>query len=515
MAGFVISPLQQYYIGQETFKFQTFPTPALQGVTDVYDFIEGASVEEIQLRTTQLRNELASVSRIDLQPNIWQEATPRCSSNSANDFGISPVCEQGNVTFDSIATLQDPYVAQLPAGYQTGLLTQFMPRMNSSVSFLNVSQTAFPSECEATPHAYYIEYSYNSTLLNVRVCMLDGIYHSPWKLTRDRQDTTETMFLDIRSGGLINQADNTDNPANATFKATVNTTLGYFELPNYNNSGNPGPLLARDPHNTCPGNEDQCLSQWISKRSLQTNESSDSFAIGDVANLGPLAMIVAAMFEPGSFIATQIPSNGTTPGPNIPCTVPPLNLLFHGRGNLQQTGAWAYRQCYNQPFYDDDGYYSINPWLNNFYDLGNMQNALHLAAILASQVWLNLPDGQLAVWQDMGRDSIRPKIPPAGMILLSILLSIDLLLLLVAAIYISFSYTWAEALDSLAMMRLGAARADELPLQVSSSEVKDKTRATLERMPGWVGDARPNDEVGTVAIGATVPLKTGRRYQVS
>ena len=144
-----------------------------------------------------------------------------------------------------------------------------------------------------------------------------------------------------------------------------------------------------------------------------------------------------------------------------------------------------------------------------------MQNALHLAAILASQVLLNLPDGQLTVWQDMGHDSIRPKIPPAGMILLSVLLSIDLLLLLVAAIYISFSYTWAEALDSSAMMRLGAARADELPLQVSSSEVKEKTRAMLERMPGWVGDARPNDEVGTVEIGATVPLKTGRRYQVS
>ena len=56
------------------------------------------------------------------------------------------------------------------------------------------------------------------------------------------------------------QADDTANPANATFKATVNTTLGYYELPNYNNSGNPGPLLARDPHNTCPDNMDQCLS---------------------------------------------------------------------------------------------------------------------------------------------------------------------------------------------------------------------------------------------------------------
>ena len=92
------------------------------------------------------------------------------------------------------------------------------------------------------------------------------------------------------------------------------------------------------------------------------------------------------------------------------------------------------------------------------------------------------------------------------MILLLNLLAIDLMLLLVAAIYISFLYILAEALDSLAIMRLGAARANELPLQVILSEVKDKTRAMLEQMPGWVGAARPSDEVGTMAIRATVPL---------
>lgn len=350
--------------------------------------------------------------------------------------------------------------------------------------------------------------------------MLEGISYSPWKATRDRQDTTETMFLNIHFGGSKNLADLDDNPENITFKLTVNTTLGYFELPNYNNSGIAGPLLAKDPHDTCLGNEDQCLSQWQSKRSLQTNESSTSFAIGVTTNLGPLAMIVAAMFEPGSFIATQIPQNGTTPpdiyiykpgpGPAIPCTLPPLDLLLNGLGENVL--------CSQQPFNADAGYISITEWLTNFYDIGTMQNALHAAAILASQVWLSLTDsadGSLTVYYDMGQDSTRPKISSAGMILLSILLAIDLLLLLAVAIYISFSRTWAGNFDSSAMMRLGAARADELPLQVISSEGKEKTRAMLERMPGWVGDARPDDEVGALAIGATVPLKAGRRYQAS
>ena len=461
-----------------------------------------------------LRNELASVTPNDFQPNIWQEGTPQCSSNFSYEFGVSPECQQGGVTFDSIAKLSHPYVVQLPAGYQTGLMTQFMPRMNSSVSFLNVSQTAFPSDCNTSSGAYYIEYSYNTSLLNVQVCIPDGVSQSPWKATRARQDATETMFMNIHFGSLENMANFDRNPGNITLKLTINTTIGYFELPNYNNNGTAGPLLAKDP--ICPGNpddDDQCLAGWKPKRSLQTNENSSSYYIDNVPNLGPLAMIVAAMFEPGSFIATQIPNGTKAPDPSlaaqpVPCTIPPLNLLFDG----------GHVSCDNEPFYSNDGYISITQWLTNFHAISNMQDALHAAAILASQVWLNSvnlggPYGELDVQYDMGQDSIRPKIPAAGIILLSILLAIDLSLLLAVAIYISFSYTWAGAFDSSAMMRLGAARADEMPLQVISSEGKENTKATLERMPGWVGDARPDDEVGAVAIGATVPLKAGRKYE--
>ena len=337
--------------------------------------------------------------------------------------------------------------------------------------------------------------------------MPDGVSQSPWKATRDRQDTTETAFLNIQSSS----SENLPYPANITLKITIDTTLGYFELPNYNNNGTAGPLLANGPHDTCPDTDYICLSQSPRKRSLQTNESSSSFAIDTVPNLGPLAMIVAAMFEPGSFIATQIPQNGTkppdellTPAKPLPCTISPLSMLFGEPGDSTQ--------CVKA----DGGYDSITQWLTLFYDIGDMQNALHAAAILASQVWLNREngvDGHLAVQYDMGHNSIRPKIPSAGIILLSILLAIDLLLLLAVATYIRFSYTWAEAFDSSAMMILGAARAHELPLQVISSEGKESTKAMLGRMPGWVGDAKPDDEVGAVAIGATVPLKAGRRYE--
>ena len=63
------------------------------------------------------------------------------------------------------------------------------------------------------------------------------------------------------------------------------------------------------------------------------------------------------------------------------------------------------------------------------------------------------------------------------------------------------------------MMRLGAARAWELPLQINSSGGERDTQARLEQMPGWVGDARPDDEdAGVLALGAFAPLKAGRNY---
>lgn len=510
LIGLLIGPLQQYYIGQESFKFQTFQTPGLQGGTDIYDLVRTGPSGNNRIQTARLRGELASVSNKDFQPELWQEGTPHCSSNHSSDLEFSPECYQGGTTFDNIAALLSPYIAQLPSGYQTGLITQFMPRMNSSISYATVSQTDFPQNCNTISGAYYIEYAYNETLLNVQVCMPDDISRSPWRATRDRQDISEQMFLNIAFGTSISPATLDKTPGNVTLKLLVNTTLGYFELPNYNNSGIAGPLLAKDPHDTCQGNDAQCLSQWHSKRSLQINESDSSFAIGRVANQGPLAMIAAAMFDPGSFIATQFPQNATRPlsplipGPGIPCTVAPLKLLL---GKFVQT------PCYPEPLNADEGYGSVSSWLAAFYDLGAMQNALHAAVILASKVWLTSITGRLTVMYDLGQDSERPKISSAGVILLSILLAIDLFLLLALATYISFSYTWTSYFDSSAMMRLGAARSDELPLQIISTEREEKTRAVREQVPGWVGDARPDDDVGVLAIGATAPLKPGRRYR--
>ncbi len=518
MIGFTIPPLQQYYIGQESFKFQTVSSFGLQDGTDVFDLFNDDTSGDNQFQTALLRSELASISTHDFQPDLWQEGTLYCSPNASSRFQVPEECRHGGTTFENISSLLGTYIAQLPAGYQTGLMTQFMPRMNNSVAYTNVSEAEFPPNCDTIPGAYYTNFIYNKTVLNLQVCMPDDMAYSPWKATRDRQDISETMFLHASYGTLRNPVTLDLNPANATFKLVVNTTLGYFELPNYNNSGIAGPLLTKDPHDSCKNNTDQCLSQWQSKRSLLVNESNSNFEVSRVANLGPLAMMALALFDPGSSIATQFNQTAIQEPdlyvqeykqPAVPCTVPPLMLLL-GDG----LGAQSY--CYQTPFSADEEYNYISSWLYNFFDISIMQNALYAGIIIASRTWLRNPSalfaGSLTVQYDLGADSVRPRISSSGVILLSILLAIDLILLLGVATYISFSYTWTKQFDALAMMRQGAARADEFPLHIISPLGKEKNIRVLEQMPGWVGDAKPDDDVGVLAIGAETPLRPDRKY---
>ena len=72
---------------------------------------------------------------------------------------------------------------------------------------------------------------------------------SPWRSTRDRQDFSEELYINVTMMGY------TILPAipagGSLYRLTVNTTAGYFELLNYMNGGVVGPLLAKDPNNLC------------------------------------------------------------------------------------------------------------------------------------------------------------------------------------------------------------------------------------------------------------------------
>ena len=230
-----------------------------------------------------------------------------------------------------------------------------------------------------------------------------------------------------------------------------------------------------------------------------------------------------ALFGEGSFIAerTEFPDKYVATGnngslANGTCVdYAPMQFLqqvIYGYGDWT-TGTQCITNNDTATFEDLQG--GISLWLRHFQadDEEVMENAFNAAAFLATKAWMEnqvvVAARSLTVTMDMGADTQVPSISPAGMFIISILLAIFLLSLSAMALYSTWQIRWTRQLDAFAMMRLGAAMRDQVPLLVGNRT--DKIGA-LDRMPGWIGDEDADAEIGSLAVGARNALRKGRRY---
>lgn len=141
-----------------------------------------------------------------------------------------------------------------------------------------------------------------------------------------------------------------------------------------------------------------------------------------------------------------------------------------------------------------------------------LKNAFEAAAFLANEQWLtSTTGGSLSVIYDAGLPTELPRISEVGIALISILLAIFLAGLLATALYSNRTPRWTNRLDSLAMMQLGAAVADRLPLVVIEDSRPVKV---LDETPGWIGDeCSEQDGIGQLRLSARPPLRPRRRYR--
>jgi hypothetical protein len=200
----------------------------------------------------------ATGSPYEPQAQLWEGKDANCSQRTfySNDV-YSSSCETTGNTFSNISGLRDPFFAELPNTVNTGIYRQFAPRINSSAKYEIAS--SFPVDCDKSPGAFYSEYANTTSVFQwkIQVCMPANLLVSPWKPTRDRQDFSEEMYINIIF--LDSSYYRRVSPLGAVvYKVTLNTTAGYFELPNHMNGGLPGPLLLRDPVKICGPH---CLNQ--------------------------------------------------------------------------------------------------------------------------------------------------------------------------------------------------------------------------------------------------------------
>jgi len=146
---------------------------------------------------------------------------------------------------------------------------------------------------------------------------------------------------------------------------------------------------------------------------------------------------------------------------------------------------------------------------------GRIANAFLSAAYLALEAWMNHPyrDSSSSITFDLGADTDIPVVSKTGMVLISVLLGLDLTCLLGLAIYSSLTPTWTTQFDAFAMMRLGAAMHEKMPLDVSYSHSQVEV---LDTTSGFVGDGpeeTTNGSIRQLSLGAGAPVQRQKKYR--
>jgi hypothetical protein len=252
--GASILPLQQAFL---VTRIMRVTTGSDQGM-DLFDMagivqpLRGSKDDNVA--SIFLRNALGTVDTHKPQSQLWEENYPPCANDNTVDCYRTGHPSTSNLinNFRNFSELYQPFFSELPNGFNTGLRRQFAPRINSTASYEAVS--SFPHGCDQLPGAFFANYtntigtSIPSKPWAIVICMPADQRVSPWRATRDRQDFSESLYLNITYQSSSYTRDKTTD---TTFKITVNTTAGYFELPNYSNGGVPGPLLLKDPLLAC------------------------------------------------------------------------------------------------------------------------------------------------------------------------------------------------------------------------------------------------------------------------
>lgn len=265
------------------------------------------------------RRALESTSNLTPQPRLWQENFD-CSFIGK---GNTEQCIYDTATLGNLSALSNPFLAQLPVGYHTGLVKQFIPRINSTVKWESIPRKEMPVNCGDMPNSFYAHYA-NGTRRpedswdplsgaqrnwSIEACMPDNQSVSPWQQTYMRQSFTEVLYLNISVIGYHDwrssafEVPGPDSTAyGGIFRIISETTAGYFELPNYMRRGQAGPIIDGDPDGS-----DHCgfdCDEQVSRRSMveartvspvSNFQSNGSLDLTRVANKGVSRRTVVMM----------------------------------------------------------------------------------------------------------------------------------------------------------------------------------------------------------------------------
>ena len=522
------------------------PYQASSNVSHVFDISSLSGGNDPRTVAAALRG----ASRTTPQPHLWQDGF-NCSSSTQ---GHAERCILEPSEFGNFTALSNPYLAPLPVGFHTGLTKQFIPRINSTVKWEIVSSDDVFTECVGSTSSFHTLHAKPpgtdqdaQKSWSIEICVPGNQSASSWNISNDRQDFTEELLMDISVTGY-----DSDTYAYRTrerreialtggiFRVTSKTTAGYFELPNYMNGGQAGPIIEGNPDDSehcgldC---EPQVPTPLTTPSSVMNGEKGVSrpTAVVDTLftdrSLQPLSTIAIALFGNESSLSTKSILLETLLGdgddwravdgePGSCADQMPLSPLLDPLHLSSSECLTSYVQSVEMLDSELAAYVgSFSPYgprTNPDYRLPELTSAFATAVFLANEAWLVASPwgeaGSRHVYTNPGITMVIPEISRVGMVLVSSLWAVYIACILGLAIYSARTPRWTEQLDAFAMMRIGAAAKDErVALKVG---FKTQNIDILDDLPGSMGDSTGGEgEVGVLGLGAPTPLNGVRLYE--
>jgi hypothetical protein len=281
-------------MSQKTIRVPSQASSNASRVFDISSFSERDDSERTVAAFTQYA--LRKASRTTPQPHLWQEGV-NCSSSIQ---GQAEPCILDTSAFGNFTALSNPYLAPLPVGFHTGLVKQLIPRINSTVEWETVSSDSVFNNCVGSPNSFHALYAKPPGTdqdaqkgWSIEICMPGDQSASTWKNTNRRQDFTEELLMDISVMGYDSNSKYHSNSdvhrtrevreialTGGKFRVTSKTTAGYFELPNYMNGGQAGPIIDGQPDDSehCGFDcEPQVSTPWTASSPVTTVENGVSW----------------------------------------------------------------------------------------------------------------------------------------------------------------------------------------------------------------------------------------------
>ncbi|KAJ5987864.1 hypothetical protein N7481_003074 [Penicillium waksmanii] len=535
----VIYPIQSIVVNAKSLHVPTYPN-AMGRISDLA-YMRAKSDQYPGVDVIQTRNALAGVDRHTWKPQLWDDGGSQKFS-----------------TLSNLSAMNDPFFSPLPNGFNSGVLRQYAPRINSSTTVRSIQEKEYPPNCGSDTANLFANYSsvhdgypgsdYSFTeSWTISACMLASNITSPWTETRDRQEFSEVLYLNI-------SVQDTQSPMSDLLEIRLTTTAGYFELPSYMNNQTAGSLLDNDPTVDCEDGGYGCIRQTESyyyyKRIRRQDDSSDNstttyrrtlpWAPMFTSNKGPLLSTALAIFGPGSFLSTffaeyitltsamfnaELSGDAirTSSDRSVCIEIAPLtNMLSTAYSDYAAsdscvtlyltTSSTGTRSSYISASYD-----IMAKWLKDmFSDKEILTNTLNAAAFLASERQFELFQSYYTIYQDLGSEMMVPDSTLAGVAVASFFLGLYILILFALSLYGSLYPRWTLRLDSFAMFRLGAAFGQENSTVLVTRANQDVK--FLDEIPGVVRDVGNIADdaiipIGRLGLGEGKPLRAGRRYE--